>query len=114
MIDDRLSHSFLTRASAPPLSGENMALEQNEVELEAKSPRRGGCLFLSIFLFLVWAAGAWLLWHAAKDAPKSPRDEASESRGNAPFFEIIPGSDERSSPDDDMEDRGRIQAGSGD
>lgn len=69
-----------------------------------------GCV-LYFFIFLcVWLAGAWGLWQLSKDEP-SPGEKSGqeESEGSGLFFEIIPGSDERTSVDDDMADRGRAR-----
>lgn len=65
--------------------------------------KRFGCLFLSILLFIFWLLGAYYLWNASQRQPQGDKDEDSHA-----IFEIIPGSDERSSPDDEMEDKGKI------
>lgn len=68
--------------------------------------KRLGCLFFIGVLIVIWLFGFWYLWQASMNRPAS--QEKSES--SSPFFEIIPGSDERTSVDDDMEDRGKADS----
>lgn len=63
--------------------------------------RRMGCWFFLFIFIIFWAIGAWYLWHLSMNntpAEKNPDERTS-------FFEIIPGSDERTSVDDEMEER---------
>lgn len=47
-----------------------------------RKPR--GCLALSVIVFVIWAAGAWLLWHWAMEAPVMPENEKEQP------FELMP------------------------
>lgn len=60
-----------------------------------------GCAIYFFIFLCIWLAGAWGLWHFSKDRPV----QNEKSEGSSLFFEIIPGSDERSSVEDNMEDR---------
>lgn len=64
-----------------------------------------GCLLYFLVFFCIWLAIAWGLWHIAKDHPSLQHEKSGASL----FFEIIPGSDERTSVDDNMDDRGRAK-----
>lgn len=64
--------------------------------------KQPGCFLILMALAVIWAIGFWLLWKASMSRP-APADK---EEGSSAIFEIIPGSDERTSVEDGMEDRG--------
>ena len=73
--------------------------------------KRGGagCLLVAAGCILLWAAGAWLLWHLSMNGPDTAEisDKTIQENGkteeneDGPFFEIIPGSKESSFVEED-------------
>lgn len=84
-----------------------MARENLNPRSRAGSSRlpRPGCALLFVIALAVWLAGLWFFGRATLNSPIQ-REKTEDS---SPFFEIIPGSDERTSIYDDMEDRGKAK-----
>lgn len=76
-----------------------------QVRVEKSRLPRPGCALLFLIALAIWLAGLWFLGRATLNSSAS-REKSDDS---SPFFEIIPGSDERTSIYDDMEDRGRTK-----
>ncbi len=65
--------------------------------------KKPGCLYIMIIAVIIWLIGFYYLYQASVNRPVS----SEKSEDSSYIFEIIPGSNERTSVDDNMEDRER-------